>query len=290
MEAFNEMVSNNNMLMSPRFSEENLENLQKGSIFVENMSDYGNKTRLDNRGAMENQAFRELVGEQSESNGNYQTISEAASIIRGDIEVAERVGDNPWDKKQFLRNLRRSAIKNNVWVKNIKDITAQPLGEGTEHEVYISDDRRSVIKTNSLGRVENPQDFNTLMDRFILHNTLFPDVAYRIIGFGMDSMNNISILLEQPLVKRGGILSQTEIDNYLQEQGFEKTLRTVRGRPVWTDGVYEISDVVPANVFKDVNGELLFIDADVALLGNSLQNSTDGILLPSKENISQELC
>jgi hypothetical protein len=234
-----------------------------------NYGDITEKTRLGNTETMASSAFRRLVGEQSEGNGNYQTISEAANIIRESIRTSERKGQEAWDKKSFLRQLRKSAIKNNVWIKDINTIALKAISEGTEHIVYISKDRKSVIKFNSLGRVETPNDFNTLIDRFIAHNEVFPNTAYSIEGFALDDMGNISMLLQQPYIESTIITTQSEIDDFLKNCGFKKTSKIQRGRPIWTNNNYEISDVVPLNVIKDIDGNLCFIDPDINIAADN---------------------
>jgi len=267
LKAAEEMVKQRK-LSSPK-STINLNNSEKSGTFAENNindDSYENnraETRLDNQRTVESSAFNRLVGEQSKGNGNYKTISEASNLIKESIETSKKEEQSSWDKEQFLRNLRRSAIKNNVWIRDIKTLTSKKLEEGTESEVYFSNDKKSVLKLNSFSRVETPNDFNILVNRLIAHNEVFPDVAYSITGFGLDSMNNISIILEQPYIESTEIPTQFEIDSFLEKNNFKRTAKTVRGRPVWTNGIYEISDVVPSNVLKDINGNLRFIDADI---------------------------
>jgi len=139
--------------------------------------------------------------------------------------------------------------------------------------VYISKDGKKVIKVNNLSFLnendtdyEYTRDLDYFIDRIAAHNELFPDTPYNIIGI-TEQDGKVSIVTEQPYIANATEPAQQEIDDNLTERGFTKKVLgkgVNEGLTGWTDGIYEITDAKPANVLKDADGNLRFIDTDIS--------------------------
>jgi hypothetical protein len=228
---------------------------------------------------MERGALHELVGTPAEGSGIYRTIeaSNSAGSVSTVREAEEREelesrGINPdFDKTEFRKELRKQAEQNGVWLYNVylddKTLIHDQKAKGTsENDVYLSSDGKTLTKLNNLSYVkstERNENLSAVIDRFVSHNRLFPNVPYTIKGF-MNNKNGFpSLVLEQPYIKdveRNA--TQAEIDTYLIEHGFklDGVRKWSNEHAVWSNGVYELFDTCPANVLKGNNGELYFID------------------------------
>ena len=89
---------------------------------------------------------------------------------------------------------------------------------------------------------------NNLLEKVILHNSIFPDTFYYFIGFaGYD-----------------GRSVMPEIETYMAAIGFTK--KNHEGR--FANNMYEVWDLVPRNVLKDKDGDIYVVDAEIKILKN----------------------
>jgi hypothetical protein len=258
-------ISNNDDFLAFPSLEENKQKI------INNDNEKG-KTGLDNRRTMGSSTLRNLVGERSESDRIYQAISEASANDRGDFGSPERDRRKSWDKERFLGKLEVLSKANGMWIDDITSITKSRLGGGFENEVHLSKDNRTVIKVNNFAFLnddasyEYVRDINYFVDRLLSHNELFHNVAYKIIGFTENSKGEVSIVLEQPYVNDAEYAEMRNIYIWLRDHGFNPA-RLTNGMEGFTNGKYEISDVKPANVLVDNEGNLRFIDTDINSVG-----------------------
>ncbi len=253
---------------------------KKNSNFVKNRQDDSStrETVLGNGQTVGNRSVREALGKHEKGSEIYRTIqtSYTGGSVGTILSVEEREelearGINPdWDRRQFLSKLKDEAQKNNVWLDNtyLNDKTLlhdQKARQTSENDVYLNADGKTLTKLNNLSYVtsaEHERNLFAFIDRIDAHNNLFPNVAYNIVGF-MDNKNgNTAMVLEQPYISSERNATQDEINDYLTSIGFQ--LDGKRGwsneHPVWTNGKYELFDARPANVLKDEDGSLYFID------------------------------
>lgn len=219
-----------------------------------------------------------MVGERTTSERIYRTTeasnsggSTGAILSIEEREELEARGINPdWDKSKFNQTLRENAKKNGVWLDysyldGKKQQHDHKKDNTTENDVYLNSDGKTLTKLNNLAFVlngEHSTNLNAFMDRIQAHNELFPHIAYTIKGFMDNKLGNVSIVLEQPFVENASNASQSEINDYLQQNGFELSgpRDWSNGNKVWTNGIYEIYDARPANVLKTEDNILHFID------------------------------
>ena len=138
----------------------------------------------------------------------------------------------------------------NLWEDNSEQILTAEFGpmiaQGAEAKVYYSDGNTSVVKE----RTSIYSTWQKALDAIVLHNSLFPETAMKVIGFTRDNVGLMRIVLTQPYVNCLRLATKEEIDNMVASMGF---------RDNWNgQGVNYISDRLaledmhPANVFIDV--------------------------------------
>jgi hypothetical protein len=143
--------------------------------------------------------------------------------------LIESFGTGPTVKSEFES---RAIIKEEQayflksWAKEIGLwLSALPLGseyltKGGESIIYLASDGLNVIKANdAIYYATWSEYFNSL----ILHNLLFPNTAYSLLGF-MENDGKLNAVLEQPFIE-GEQATLDDIKEFLSFNGFENTKR-----------------------------------------------------------------
>lgn len=176
------------------------------------------------------------------------------------------------------RVLRAYAQADGSWYtpERIAQETARPLRPGTEADVYLSKDGKSVLK------VVHPWRFSLdalrfLDDRISLHNKLFPDTKYELAGFS-ERDGKFAFVLKQPYIdgarlqdlylplaeEKGAEAAFADLDGRifeaLKEAGFDQYAGGVFGSPQ-----YNLHDQHFKNVLVGHDGRLYFIDTVLTL-------------------------
>ena len=125
---------------------------------------------------------------------------------------------------------------------------------GNENDTYVADD--VVYKVNNL---MNSGSIVALLRRILIHNLLFPETAYSFYGFTGFEGRSIQPILCQKRIERSVPATQVMIDTYMAALGFTKT--GADGR--FSNGTYEVWDVIPRNVLADKDSDLFVIDAEI---------------------------
>ncbi|MBO4589574.1 MAG: hypothetical protein J5698_01195 [Bacteroidaceae bacterium] len=130
------------------------------------------------------------------------------------------------------------------------------LDRGSEATVYIYDEN-TVIKTMNLSHYDN--NLFRAMDRIVLHNTLSPNTALEVVGFGRDSLGHFQIIALQPFIQ-----GQELTDDEFVE--FKRKLNSEEEGWHYVDN-FKITDIAPYNILKYYNqqtgrNEYAIIDAD----------------------------
>jgi hypothetical protein len=90
-----------------------------------------------------------------------------------------------------------------------------------EKQKYLDEDNRSVIKLN------DAVYYNTWLDFFnsiLIHNLLFKDTSYNLIGF-TEKDNNLLAILKQPFIISDSHVDLDTVKKLLEYNGFENTRR-----------------------------------------------------------------
>ena len=132
-----------------------------------------------------------------------------------------------------------------------------PGPSGHENDTYVAE--KGIYKVNNL---LNNGSIVSLLQKILLHNTIFPDTAYSFYGFAGFDGRTVQPVLYQPRVANAQPASQIMIDTYMAALGFEKTSENGH----FTNGEYEAWDLLPRNVLVDSEGDIYVVDAEIKQL------------------------
>ena len=249
---------------------------------------------------MEEQSIEQTLNDFINGKRQFNNLSaEENDTARGDrllaaAEVATRLhGRSNQEESQDDRNDRQErqveewAKSAGIWHEDALSF-GESFGEemkgGQESHVYENLPNKSVIKVKNTTQYHDLQEF---LDGIILHNTLFPETAYKVVGFGNDGDGFVAIL-EQPFVL-GTVPTQEQIDGFVKSvapdsEKYEAELKNGRYKTLQT----LLHDLSPKNAIITPGGNIAIIDAiirpNVASEGKGGQRSNDysiGTVSPS---------
>ena len=189
----------------------------------------------------------------------FTRVSESA------VRPNERVGASGKravaDKKRELLEQWAKATGN--WHTDLKDFTEQTEAvsdDTTDSDVYLSNDKEHVIK---LSRGKQGKRFGSDVDSVPLFNYVFPNSAYKIIGYG-DFGKGFVRILEQPIVDFANSTPLTEAERveYMASLGFKPI---GKGNTAFSNGEIVVADLQGNNIVRDAAGNIRVIDADCKL-------------------------
>lgn len=313
-----EVANNTTNLQNQRYNNKSTEQLDKSLDTIRSVIESGKWTSesltvLDNLiKDIENGKVTYKRFPQEASGGMYKggATNATASILLSSNESSSR--NAPLSvSERYERDKRQQPIQERIveswakakgiWHDNLDTIEGKELfAEGGEAKVFANDGDTNVIKILSTTYFITPQ---FALDRITLHNTLFPEAALKITGFGRNSKGEFQFLVEQPFIQ-GTYATQAEIDKFITKAGFTKSTKD-KGNTFITDDLY-VSDLHDENVIKTPNGNLIIIDADIRLntpelnrngkyvINNDItsmqeSNAKDFIYSLSKEQLDNEI-
>ena len=191
----------------------------------------------------------------------FSRISESAVGKDGKaLPRAERERAIEEKKKELLK---KWAIATGNWHTDIADFTDQrePIGSGTDSDVYLGKDGKSVIKV-SKGKPYGKR-FRPDVDNVALFNTVFPGSRYTIEGYG-EIDGKFVRFLKQPIVDFTNSTPLTEGERvaYMEKLGFKPINKE---NTAFSNGEIIASDLQKSNIVKDKQGNVRVIDADMKL-------------------------
>ena len=191
----------------------------------------------------------------------FSRISESAVGKDGKaLPRAERERAIEEKKKELLK---KWAIATGNWHTDVSDFSdgKEPIGSGTDSDVYLSKDGKSVIKV-SKGKPYGKR-FRPDVDNVALFNTVFPGSRYTIEGYG-EIDGKFVRFLEQPIVDFTNSTPLTEGERvaYMEKLGFKPINKE---NTAFSNGEIIASDLQKSNVVRDRNGNVRVIDADMKL-------------------------
>lgn len=313
-----EVANNTTNQQNQRYNNKSTEQLDKSLDTIRSVIESGKWTSesltvLDNLiKDIENGKVTYKRFPQEASGGMYKggTANATASILlssnesssrNASLSVSERYERDKRQQPIQERIVESWAKAKGIWHDNLDTIEGKELfAEGGEAKVFANDGDTNVIKILSTEYFITPQ---FALDRITLHNTLFPEAALKITGFGRNSKGEFQFLVEQPFIQ-GTYATQAEIDKFITKAGFTKSTKD-KGNTFITDDLY-VSDLHDENVIKTPNGNLIVIDADIRLntpelnrngkyvINNDIasmqeSNAKDFIYSLSKEQLDNEI-
>ncbi|MDO5524760.1 MAG: hypothetical protein Q4F85_01565 [Prevotella sp.] len=180
-------------------------------------------------------------------------LAEASTVARGVLESVQALAGTTYCKGVQINELYKFAVERNCWFEN-PDVFGIFTDRGSENEVYMSADSKTVYKLNDFRYADD--NLNPFFERIKVHNFFFPDCAYSLVGFSRNRDSNVCAVLSQPFIYAKREATEEEIATTLIELGF---LPCLNGE-YYSNGVYDIFDATPNNVLMGVDGEIYFID------------------------------
>lgn len=192
----------------------------------------------------------EISGEQEEP--VYQLRRRIEEASRNASE-SERGRGRQQEVNQMIET---QAKENGLWtpIQNLSHL-GTPFLSGNENDTYLDRETAAVYKMNNL---VNSKNLPELFKRIDLHNELFPQTKYELVGFtGFGNGGTIYPIYKQEYIDNAEFATPEEIGAYMQDLGFNKA-----GEAEYSNGDITISDLRPRNVLKDTEGDIYVIDAD----------------------------
>lgn len=204
---------------------------------------------------------------QSESGENEigSLLEEASAFARGVLESIQALAGTEACKGVQIARLKDWAISHNCWISN-NAVLGSFSDRGSENEVYASDDSTQVYKLNDFRYSDD--NLEPFFQRIAIHNHLFPDCAYELVGFAENRDGNTCAVLRQSFIVSEREATQQEIDEELERLGFRK-----EDDGFFTNGDFDIFDAVPNNVLKGQDEHLYFIDTIIFKSGTGGLNT-----------------
>lgn len=117
-------------------------------------------------------------------------------------------------KKGEIEILKTFANQNKLWFQTLDESAF--IGEGAEQKVYLNDDGKSVIKINDTIFYETWKDY---LISLLIHNYLFPNTAYQLIGF-YQKENIFYSVVKQSFIESTEPTDLSKLRNFLEKNGF----------------------------------------------------------------------
>lgn len=169
--------------------------------------------------------------------------SDKSSAYRGDLYT---------EQEQIIEY----AEKHNCWfpLEYIFEL-GTPGPSGSENDTYVDKNGGIVYKTNNLIHTGS---FYRLFRRLMLHNSVFPQTEYILLGFTGYKGRTVYPVLAQRYVENARPATPIEIEMYMLSLGFEKV-------DDWTykNSTLLMSDLKPKNVLRDDDGDMFVIDVEI---------------------------
>ncbi len=231
---------------------------EKEKLAVKEINDRFVKNTEDGKQESENTniILKRLSSEEEQGRRRGGKANVDATIITA--RVQESGDKNGWSERKIKQNqeneLRTYAEQQGLWVGDVSELTNDPDAKGAESLVMYSNDGKSVEKYTS-NKIHH-RDWSEFFDRIAIHNTLFPETAYEVVGFG-EIKGETVVKLKQPLVHAEREATASEIIQDMENRGF-KSLGLGRFHNKET-GVF-VGDLFYGNVVVSKRGNLLYID------------------------------
>lgn len=188
-----------------------------------------------------------LSGKSEVKYGN--TIQTIAGYLKRSQETGRLASKEKYFKRKETLELINLINFNNFWYNTI-DFNLF-VSEGAEQKVYLKDDS-FVLKLNDSIYYESWLDY---FHNLLLNNYFFPDTAYELIGFYLNS-DSLYAVVKQRFVKLDQLTDLREVKSFLGNNGFEN----IRNNDYYNSSLGIIlEDLHDENVITQ-KGVLYFID------------------------------
>ena len=180
-------------------------------------------------------------------------LEDAAEISGGVLSSIQAIAGTTACKGVQIARLKEWAQSNNLWIED-----ARTLGtfsdRGSENEVYLSLESNRVYKLNNFRYSDD--NLMPFFERIRIHNHLFEDCPYVMIGMAENQSGKPCAVLTQPYILAEREATEEEITEELLRLGFHPEMEG----EYFFNGYFDIFDASPNNVLMGIDGYLYFID------------------------------
>ncbi len=187
-----------------------------------------------------------------------------ATIVSGAGETSDdEEGVGRYERQ--VKRLEEYAKKEGIWIEDYPRKFGSYIGGGQEQDVYY-DGKGYVYKANNLHVHED--DLTTFFDRLAIHQALFPESAYELIGFSRNEDDEFVALVKQPFLPASNKLTDREILDYYKSIGFSPLVSSDADIPITPKGKIELSPEIDETPYTDYS----FFNDYVVLLDSHKDN------------------
>ena len=218
------------------------------------------------------QIGREDMPDWPETLTTAQVGAEIISAQRGGISAA--VSICPVEDRSIRRPVEDAvedwARFSGLWLLEEDTIKSsfndEMFSRGSESRVYLSADRKLVTKFIDPYQ-RNDGGLIMALRNISIFNHLFPDAAYRVIGYSRDTNERFRIVVEQPFIFGREYSFEDylhlEVEGRVVNMFAEMGMEPVEGdTTTFANDKYFVKDVHYGNVIEQKDGKLVIIDAN----------------------------
>ena len=180
-------------------------------------------------------------------------LERASAFAQRVLEEIKALAGTTACKSVQLVRLRKWAEENGCWFNDCSQF-GDFFDRGSENEVYLSPDQKSIIKLNDFRYSDD--NLTSFFERIKAHNNYFPDCKYVMIGFAENRDGHVCAVLVQPFIADARLATKEEVHDEFIHLGFHPE----DNGEYYTNGRHDIFDAVDGNVLVDDEGYLFFID------------------------------
>lgn len=222
-----------------------------------------------------------LAEEKGRSIGGPRNVE--ASIVAGGYESTSRQALDEIQSELIVEiaKAQEKLLKNyakyvNIWIEQDDIRRWEPVStDGSESRVYMDPLPGHLLKVVFNYRTFSATILEFLDNRISLHNHVFPDTSYQLVGFTeVTDLYNFTVkhvvpVLRQPFIVGERVdmaLTSSEdrfnviIDKEMLRLGFEKI-----NKSLYVNKDYIVEDIHVGNVILTPNGHIAFIDPAISL-------------------------
>ncbi len=151
----------------------------------------------------------------NEFKGQSNLIKAAQAYLKANLSAGSETEDKQFTRTEEERALTLFANENNLWID--ETCFGAYITEGAEQKVYFPENTDYVVKlADAIFYIHWQDYFNNLL----LHNALFDNTRYELIGFYRDS-ETLFAVVKQPFVITTAITNLENVKQFLLANGFE---------------------------------------------------------------------
>lgn len=192
-----------------------------------------------------------------------EALCSAALVCRADESTGTTHPRGSYEGEKECGNrqerlLETWARKTDNWIDLVNLDPDMLISSGGESEVYRYDGK-TVLKVNTLRYTVSPQ---LLIDRLVIHNTLFPETACELLGFGRNAFGEFCFAYTQRFVI-GDKPTPRQMEEFISSIGGAEPYGENGGMNFKTPDLL-LDDLHEENIIVERGtGRLLVIDSDI---------------------------